>query len=472
MPDVALLVFAPLRKRRKNNSFDGNGNAGAQVIVNVLTRAGIEVGHCAPETAHKYRLVLVSLTSTYDVYAYYQAVSLRPDWQPGKRAFQVLAGGFGMQNPTTIRNYVDYAAFGRAHDWIVPVVETILGGGEPAEHPSLMRLPNLHPVEIHQAPLYSETADARTPYGEQFRESFTGCPLKCKFCHYTYARQYEDERETRGSYVQESLTGGGTPELTWDGLFTYGKKIGRARVAIDGFSERMRYVYGKRISNQDIKDGIERVGSYEGNTVLLVYNIANFPHETQADREELYETLRRADPQHRVVFVLHSTPFRPSLITPMQWEPVDLSDVSHLRTQVIVEKPTLRAVHSFTIESPWSHLMSVVAERATPETDRLFHLCAHSPQLRKGTSAEKLRRLGAAFDLSPYTRAYDPREPHPVWFLLGSVPTEQLTRIALKMRDQIGRTEREPGWLPGGGSMVRQRLGAADATSRAPVRLE
>lgn len=464
--EVAFLVFAPDKQRRADNSFDGNDNIGAQVIRDVLERVGIPVGFCSPASAHEHRLVLVSLTSTHDVYAYYKAVSLRPDWQPGKRTFKVLAGGFGMQNPTTIRNFVDYAAFGRAHDWIVPVVEAILGGGEPAAHPSLMFLPDLHPVVIHQAALYGAPVDgAKTPYGSEFQEQFTGCPLKCKFCHYTYAREYTDGRETKGSYVQESLTGGGTPELTWDGLFTYGKKLGRVRVAIDGFSQRMRYIYGKRIANDDIVDGLETVGSYEGNTVVLVYNIANFPDETEADREDLYSTLRRVKPANRVVFVLHSTPFRPSLATPMQWEPVTLfPDWSKLRSQVIVEHETFRAVHSFTLETPYTHLTSVIAERATPETDKLFHIIAHSPDLRSGTAAQKLRKIERAFDLTPYTRAYDPQEPHPVWFLSGSVPTPQLTRIAVKMREQIERSKREPGWLPGSGSMVRQRLAMRGAT--------
>lgn len=470
MIDAAFLVYAPLKERRKDNSFDGNDNIGAKVIADVLRRAGIEVGYCSPESAHEHRLVLVSLTSTHDVYAYYQAVSLLPSWQPGKRTFKVLAGGFGMQNPTTIRNYVDFAAFGRAHDWIVPVVDAILGGGVVPEHPSLMFLPDIQPVLIHQSPLYNAVIDGgTTPYGEQFSEQFTGCPLKCKFCHYTYARTYADQRETKGSYVQESLTGGGTPELTWDGLFTYGKKLGRVRVAIDGFSERLRYIYGKRIANDDIIAGLETIGSYEGNTVALVYNIANFPAETDDDREDLYKTLRMVNPDNRVVFVLHSTPFRPSLATPMQWEPVSLApDWSKLRSQVIVERDTFRAVHSFTLETPFTHLTSVIAERATPETDKLFHVIAHAPALRTGTSAQKLRKVESAFDVTPYTRAYDPMEPHPVWFLSGSIPTQQLTRIAVKMRSQIERTKTEAGWLPGGGSMVKQRLAAHGGRSTLP----
>jgi radical SAM superfamily enzyme YgiQ (UPF0313 family) len=455
-PDVAFLVFAPLKQRREDNSFDGNDNIGAKVIEDVLTRRGIAVTHCSPESAHKYRLVLVSFTSTYDVFAFYKAVALLPSWQPGKRVFKVLAGGFGMQNPTTIRHYVDYAAFGRAEEWVAPVVDAILGGGEPAAHESLMHLPDLHPVKIAQpSQLYPfEVAG--------WQETFTGCPLKCKFCHYTYARKHQGGDDAYGQYVQTSLTGGGTPELTWDQLFTWGRKLGRVRVAIDGFSERLRYIYGKRIGGDDIAAGLEAVGEYEGTTTVLTYNIANFPTETQDDREELYAALRRTRPRHRVIFVLQSTPFRPSLATPMQWEPVSLlPDNSKLRAQVITEHDTLRAVHSFTLETPWSHLLSVMAERATPETDKLFHACAFAPALQRGLNATRLKTVQASFDLSPYLREYDPDEPHPAWFLSGYLSRETTAKIARKMRLDIERSAREPGWLPGGrAGIVQARIKA------------
>jgi hypothetical protein len=124
--DCAFLVYAPLRQRREDNSFDGNDNIGAKVIADVLTRAGLRVGYVTPESAHTVPLVLISLTSTNDVYALLACVALRADWQPGKRTFKVLAGGFGMQNPTPIRHYVDYAAFGRAHLWVEGIVRDIL----------------------------------------------------------------------------------------------------------------------------------------------------------------------------------------------------------------------------------------------------------------------------------------------------------------------------------------------------------
>lgn len=454
--DIAFLIYEPTRKRRKNNSFDGNDNIGARVVKAVIENAGYSVGYCTPDTAHNYRLVLVSLTSTYDVYAFYRAVAMLPSWQPSNRIFSVLAGGFGMQNPTAVRNYIDYAAFGRVEDWIVPVVEAMVGGVVPQSHPSLMKLPEMNQVVFHQPGRLFDGEIEKTPsYGGYFREEFTGCPLKCKFCHYTWARKYVDERETRGSYVQESLTGGGTPELTWDQLFTYGKKIGRARVAVDGFSERLRWLYGKKISNDDIRHGLEAVGKYEGTTTVLTYNIANMPGETNIDRQELYDTLHKTMPDNRVIFVLHSTPFRPSLATPMQWEPVNLyPDWSKMRSRVIVERETLRAVHSFTLETPYSHLISVIAERATSNTDKIFHTIAFNPYLQTAKHASRLKALTSEFDISPYVREYNIDEPHPAWFLSSYTNINTLKKVARRMRLEAG----DINYRPTGTSLVKTRL--------------
>lgn len=456
-PKVAFLVYAPLKQRRADNSFEGNGNLGALVIEGVLKDKGVDVGRCTPESAHKQDLVLVSFTSNYDVISFYQAVALRPEWQRGKRKFNVIGGGFGMQNPTLIRDYLDYAAFGRAENWIYKIVDTILGGGAP-KHPSVMNLPDLHEVVISQTPQLYDGTIGGTAYGDSYVETFTGCPYKCMFCHYTWARKYEDNREeNKGSYVQESLTSGNTPELTWDQLFTYGKKAGRIRVAIDGFSERLRYLYGKRILNDDIKNGIEAIGQYEGNTVLLVYNICNMPTETEADIRELYNTLNQADPKGRVIFILHSTPFRPSLATPMQWEGVRLfPEWVSKRATTIDDRPNLLAKHSFTLESSWSHLISMIVERATPESSEMFHNVAFSRTFlgSKYKSAEKVRILQNHYDLSQYTKEYDLDERLPGWFLSSYTSVDKLRRAAEIMR----KKSRDKSYAPRGKSLVQIRL--------------
>ena len=434
--NIAFLAYYPAKQRQSNNSFQGNYNIGANVIMDVLRRKGIDCDLCTPDTAKNYQVVMLSLTSDYDMIAFYRSIALLPTWQPGRRTFKVVAGGPGMQNPTVIRNYIDYAVFGRAEGFVADLVDCILGG-DTYTHSSVMNLPDIHSVTFAQVDdLYPN--EVTIGASKQWKESFIGCPNKCKFCHYTWARR----KIGRGTYDQGDLTGGKSKECLWKDLPNITKKEGRIRSAIDGFSERLRFAYGKRISNQDIVDGIEHLGSFPGTTVMLVYNISNMPHETQADRDELYAVLRRANPKHRVIVVVQSTPFRPSLVTPMQWAPVTLYPAtSDLSASVIHDSDNLRAMHSFSNESPWSQLETVIVSRAKPEDDKLFHTLCFHPKLKNGTAKAKVSLLSRNFDLTDYLREYDPDEKHPAWFLESYTDNNVLKKIYCKIESRMRRAE-------------------------------
>lgn len=419
---LAFLVYEPEKQRREDNSFDGNDNIGAKVIADILNRHSFPVSFCAPETAHKFQIVLVSLTSTYDVYAFYKAVALRPEWQRGKRQFRVVAGGFGMQNPYPIRNFVDVAVFGRAENFIVELIQAVLEN-KPYCHESVMNLPDISKVKIAQATgLYQSSV---------FTEEFIGCPNKCLFCHYTWARK---PLGNNGAYVQGTLTDGNSPELLFKDLKTITKKCGRIRTAIDGFSERLRAAYGKNISNQEIIDNIEHVGSFEGNTVLICYNIGNFPGEQTHDRLEFDATLRKITPKHRAIMVIHTTPFRPSLATPLQFAEVALYPAyTKFRFQEVVSTPHLLVKHSMSNESPFSQLKTVIVERATDKTDNLFHAMCFSPKLKSLNADKAVTTLKKNFDLTPYLRRYEYGE-QPGWFLESFTDSLKMYSIYQKNR--------------------------------------
>src|SRR5512141_2139093 len=262
MNDIAILVYQASKRRSDDDSFDGLGNMGVEVIADVLKRAGMAVGYCSPESAHEHCVVLVSMTSTYDLLAFTQAVGKLPSWKLGGRKFKVVAGGAGMQNPTTVRRWIDYAAFGRADGFAVDLIAAALDG-RPFANPSVMNLPDLTPATLGQSELYPHAIKGRT-------ESFMGCKRKCKFCHYSWARKY---RGPAGDYLQTSVSAA-SPEVTWDRLLGIDRKHGRIRTALDGFSERLRHVYGKQITNDDVVAGIEKAGAFGGVTTVLAYNIS------------------------------------------------------------------------------------------------------------------------------------------------------------------------------------------------------
>jgi radical SAM superfamily enzyme YgiQ (UPF0313 family) len=397
------------------------------VIIDVLARRGIECDICTADTAKDYQVVLVSFTSDYDCLAYYTAVSLLKSWQPGTRKFTVIGGGEGMQNPTVIRNYVDYAVFGRAENIIGDLIDAVLGGGD-YQHESVMHLPDITTVKVNQAcELYPYEVRLQDGRGKRdWRESFVGCPNKCLFCHYTWSRKWIGG----DTYYQGDLTMSRSVEMLWTDIPKLTEKSGRVRTAIDGFSERLRKAYGKRIKNDEIIDGINHLGSFTGTTVAMVYNISNMPYETQQDRDELYATVKRANPKNRVIVVFQSTPFRPSLLTPLQWAPVALFPAtSDLSASVIHDSSNLRVMHSFSNESPWSQLQCVIISRATQDTDKLFHALCFHPKLKNGTAREKINLVKNSFDISPYIREYEAYEKHPAWFLSSYTETSKLRRV-------------------------------------------
>jgi len=356
----ACLVFSPLKKRRKNNSYVGNGNVGMSVVVSELLAHKIAVTFCDAVTAINYDVILVSITSTYDIMAFLLTVRKLDWWKRDTRKFKVIVGGAGLTNPTAIRAFCDYAIFGRCEGFIHNVVDTVLRGRAPV-HSAIMHLPDISQQVV--------VAQADRLYHRQigrWNEAFIGCKNYCKFCQYSWMH-----RHVGGSnnYVNTGLCDGNSPELMFRDLLDISRKHGRIRCAIDGASERLRYAYGKHISNDMIISGIEAVGRFTGTTILLVYNITNFPTETETDMQELFLTLNKADPANRVIMVLHSTPFRPSNLTPMQWSPAKIKSIGHLRATTIVDKPKFMAKHSFSLEGPASHQLCLLIERCVPAFD-------------------------------------------------------------------------------------------------------
>ncbi len=331
----------------------------------------------------------------------------------------------------------EYAFFGRAHDCLYKIIDGIYNGGINDElEQYMLRLDMLSAVSIRQAPLMKSST---------FTEEFTGCPLKCKFCHYTYARKFDGE--TNG-YTQSLLTGGNSDEVLYKDILSFKEKRGRIRTAIDGFSERIRYLYGKRISNDLIVDAINHLGEiaidtrqadmfggHELNwrTVMTVYNICNFPYETEDDEQEFIENIRRANPRSRVIFILHSTPFRASPATPMQWERVQIfPDWSQRREDVICDRPNLLVKYSYTLEGPWTQLLSAIVERSR-EDDQI---AARALEFKcAGRAHVKAKKFIDKYDVSHYLGEHDiDDDPPGAWYLRSYLPHSTIAKIARKMR--------------------------------------
>ena len=414
---------------------DRTDNIGGDLIKTILAHSGFHIVDCGPNDINNYDLVVHSVPSTYQLIDLLRAARKH---RFDKRRTKILIGGFGVQNITAVKPYVDLAYYGRAHDDVVDVVNAILTNGD-TDNPHVYSVERNNDVALNQAPLCTS----------HFREEFVGCVNKCKFCHYTWSRKPQGNPS---GYVQRLLTGGNSPELLWKDILNLERKPGRVRTAIDGFSERLRYAYGKHISNNDIVEGINRLGNLKeskfvgqcdlwGNVwdvgkkecvTCLAYNIGHMPGEGPDDWDELMETVHRAQPKERVILIIHTTPFRPSLLTPMQWEPVTLwPEWSSMREKVLRDNPKMLCKYSYTLEGAFSHLCSVTIDRLQDPDDAILDGILRP---KGDTSAKKAIYLLEQYDAERFCQQLPIDGPSPVPYLEGYIPTSKIRNIAKVMR--------------------------------------
>lgn len=414
-----------------------DGNIGGDVIFKLASEM-CHVDRISADMVGMYDLVLVSIPSSGQLIDVFK-LAIKYNWV--NRRCKILVGGYGVQNVNLLRGMIDFAFFGRAHDCLHEIIDGIMQGGVPDSlRDHMIAVDSPHVVRFRQAQLMDNNV---------FREEFTGCPLKCKFCHYTYARKFNGK--TNG-YTQALLTDGNADEVLYSDIQSFVEKRGRIRTAIDGFSERIRYLYGKRISNDMIVQGINHLGAiavdthqddmfggHELNkrTVMTVYNICNFPYETEADEQEFIDNVQRADPKTRVIFILHSTPFRASPATPMQWERVQIfPDWSERREKTICDRDNLLVKYSYTLEGPWSQLLAAICERSR-EDDEVARAAIGFKSSKR--AADKTRDFMDRYDVSHHIGEHPIDGPPPgAWYVRSYLTDSQIAKIANKMRSQRG----------------------------------
>ncbi len=403
------------------------------MVKDVLERCGISVDFTSVGNAHKHSLIMASITSSFDIY------NLMPHLQAlSKRKNKVIVGGFGCQNIYPYRDYVDYAVFGRCENFITPAVKAWLKGDN-YKHESVMSLSDgIFPVTIGQADLlYPHTLQT---YPRPYTEKGLGCPRKCLFCHYSFARRYI--RHGKNLYEASMDYGSVYREVTFDRLIQDSNMVQRVRTALDGFSERLRNAFNKRYSNETITNTLNRL-SVEWKSKqawVMVYMIGSYPTETTVDYRDLRRALNAVTPKGKnVILTLHVTPFRPCPATPAGYMSASIdTNWNQKGGEKYREGELLEASFSPYMESPYNHLQVLIAERATECTDKLIETICYSKNLKKLSASQKIKAITGKFDLSQYTRMYDVAERLPTWYLNTYIPQYLIKKMALKLKKNLG----------------------------------
>lgn len=384
-----------IRTKNRNDSI----SIGALVIEDELTLQGIVVEYCDYEQAHNFTHVLVSMTSTTDIFDIYASCK-KNNWD--KRNFMAYVGGFGCQNPVALAPFIDYAFFGRVDGIILDFLQN---PDKYSEHSFKLTAPHL--ISLRQV---LEVYPNPVRYGKnngRWQEKIIGCPFRCKFCHYSHNRKYVGN----GGYMNDQISG--CPEVMLKDITSIETKTGRLTAALDGYSERLRFKWGKKITWDMVEEAMDHLASFKGSTIFKLYNIHNLPTETEADREEFNQfwleyvaCSKKAD--GCVMVDIFNTAFRPSINTPMERCQARLYPEARPGVLRLINKNGFIIKYTPYIQGAWAHLYDLISIRYS-NPDVIEYVS--EMQILKGN--KMIDEFNHHFDIDPYIREYTSDEPLP-----------------------------------------------------------
>ena len=367
-PHVAFLDYTgPWKQsRRKCNDLLRVVNPGVAVLWDALKRAKIEVGFCRPETARNYEVVLVSLASRFDVVNL--LCSIRDHWRtwaPGRREFKVIMGGPGLQNPRPLLGVWDAAVFGRAEGTIAPLVGSLLDGGLLGrfEDESILWADNpTAPVRFGMAKeIYPRRLNL---YTDIWQEREIGCKELCRYCQYTFTHTPVCPEGGRGGIYTAGK--GPTRQVRIADLVAGTVDAPRVTTAIDGFSERIRFAFCKRITDDDIVEGLSKLSELRPQGSFVRLNvIGSVPTETPDDWDRLKRALARVRGPGRLSVEIRVMEFQAEPFTPLQWFPMPQEvDWAEIAQQPFYEGGIINAWYSRHCQGRWATFVSMLLARA------------------------------------------------------------------------------------------------------------
>lgn len=302
-----------------NECLDKRQFVGLRVVIDALQRAGYGTAEYAGvATVHDYDIVLVSITSDCD---WWQYIRERLTWKRGN--YKVIIGGAGVLNVRPFLEFADYFVLGRGENVILELMRYLQDGGALPE--SVVDSTSFDVNKKYQIAQVSipYANEIRLSANRQYCEGPVGCNHKCFFCGYTWHRQHIGNEDYK---MSDSLFGGieNKERAILDMKKDYSKiDFSLLRTtAIDGFSERLRFMVSKKITKQDIIDLLAALARSNAKPhQVKLFNLVGLPTETLEDWKEFVECVAEAD---RITaknatqwsIVLHSTPFRPTPATP------------------------------------------------------------------------------------------------------------------------------------------------------------
>ena len=190
--------------------------------------------------------------------------------------------------------------------------------------------------------------------------------------------------------------------------------------AIDGMSERLRYMVNKRISRDMLRDFIDRFARCDKPHQVKFYNIIGYPTETEDDWHEFVEDISAVDSKlpvsdRQTCILLHSTPFRAMPATPLATAPMQYCNYRgevakrlgpNLKGNIFYQGNAIWAVESMGTDSLSTVIQSAIVWRGTESDSDNFVKVAASKKFKSASSTVKQVTLEKYFDVGKLFGAF------------------------------------------------------------------
>ena len=411
-----------------NESYNVRLNAGMTVVVDILRRAGYKVEYASSATVHKYDWVLVSITSDCDWWPF---IAERVRWREGN--YKVIAGGAGVLNVRPFLPFVDYFVLGRAEG----VIDQLIKGN--VDHPSIVDSETFDPNRSY----YLNQATSPYPHeielenGQIYKEGMIGCNHRCLFCGYTWHRRHSGGAFRYGDLWSKNKD----VEIA---LLNYAKgqrvNLNKLRTtAIDGLSERIRFMVNKKITRDTLKGFVRDLATCDKPHQVKFYNIIGYPTETEGDWWEFVEDIKAVDAKlpkttKQTSILLHSTPFRAMPATPAACWPMSYrnyrGEIARIlgrgyKGNIFYQGNSIWAVESMGTDSLPTVILSAIVWRGTEKDAENIRKIACTKKFWSANSMVKQATLEKYFDVKTLFGEFTP-EKLPTRYLKSYAKVEKM----------------------------------------------
>lgn len=392
----------------KNECFNTRLNAGMAIVIDILRKKGYEIDYAGKATVHKYDIALMSITSDCDWWPF---IAERSQWQ--KSNCKVIVGGQGVLNVRPFLEFVDYFVLGRAENVIGELVDAISKGKEI----ELDKFIESSKFDIDKKYTINQVTErypckVKLGNGEEYEEDIIGCNHRCLFCGYTWQRKTVLD----GEFKYSGLWNGGEDRERAIIDLENGSEINFTKMrttAIDGLSERLRFMVNKKITRNMLKNFLYRLHTEGKPHQVKLYNIIGYPTETEADWWEFLQDLADVDAklpikEKQTSILLHSTPFRAMPATPLACKPMSYKNYRQtlaktlgrgLKGNILYQGRAMWAVESMATESIPTVVQSAIVWRGTEQDTENILKVALSKKFKSANMQIKKATLENYFDV-------------------------------------------------------------------------